>query len=390
MQALKVALNVTPLFGSVTGVGRYTLDLWSALSSSAEISRLYPLNRGRLISERDLSERLAGIASGGLVPSDVWKSRIRCLPGAYSSHRFVQKMRRWQAKIDRIEETVYHETNFVPLPYRGPTVVTIHDLSHVRFPQYHPRERVRFLDRALPKAITQADRIIAVSDFTMTELVAEYGISRDRIDIVSEPVGQAFYPRAEKEVMAVTAQYGLRPKGYLLSVAALDPRKNMQGLLQAFERLPRSLSERFPLVIAGSPGWRNTKILKQIDRLSRAGLVKYLGYVPDRDLPYLYTGATAFAYPSFYEGFGLPPLEATACGAPGLVSDIPALAETLAGSSVRVDPHDIGAMADGLTNLLEDEALRNRLTETGKRRAAEFTSQRALEGTLSSYRRALG
>jgi alpha-1,3-rhamnosyl/mannosyltransferase len=269
-------------------------------------------------------------------------------------------------------------------------VATIHDLSHIHYPDFHPRERVRFMERQLPRTLARANRLLTDSEFVRQELVALLGVSPERVTAIPLGVDVCFKPRGAEETGPVVGGYGLAPDRYVLAVATLEPRKNLAGLLRAFSRLPEKLRRRYPLALAGGRGWRCGSLESMMHALESAGEVRRLGYVPAGDLPLLYAGATAFAYPSFYEGFGLPPLEAMASGVPVLSSCGSSMSEVVGEAGILVDPHDDEAMVRELARLLEDAELRRNLARKGLDRAAMFSWKNCVLDTVDVYRQVLG
>jgi alpha-1,3-rhamnosyl/mannosyltransferase len=244
------------------------------------------------------------------------------------------------------------------------------------------------LDRLLPRALERADAVITVSDYIATEVRSQFGLPADRVHAVHHGVDPAFRPLDTAAVRPTLERYGLVSGGYLLCLATLEPRKNFERLITAFEALPAVLRARYPLVLAGAGGWRNAAIRSRIDRLEARGELRHLGYVAAEDRAPLYVGAHGFAYPALYEGFGLPPLEAMACGTPVMVSDRSAMPEVAGDAALLVDPEDIQGMTEGLQRLCQDEPLRERLCRAGPLRAARFTWARCAAETVAVYRKA--
>jgi alpha-1,3-rhamnosyl/mannosyltransferase len=199
-------------------------------------------------------------------------------------------------------------------------------------------------------------------------------------------VDTQFRPRSRGETEATLARHGLRHQGYLLSVGSAEPRKNLEGLLEACRALPRQLLEAYPLVLAGGEGWHNERLRERIAAGSAEGWLRPLGYVADGDLPLLYAGARGFIFVSFYEGFGLPVLEAMASGVPVLGSSSGAVGEVLGGAGLLVDPTDHEGIAMGMQRLLDDQAWAEEAARQGRQRAGEFTWQRCARETANLYR----
>jgi glycosyltransferase involved in cell wall biosynthesis len=281
-------------------------------------------------------------------------------------------------KLDRLHLFHFpapHMARFCPVP----AVVTVHDLAALSLPPEQSQKERRYLADALDAA-RRAAHLIAVSHNAAEEVQRHLGLQASAI---YEGVDGRFFQPAEASAMAAL-RAALGTTRYLLCVGTLQQRKNQVGLLRAFARI----QDRVPhtLILAGGEG-SGAESVK--DYLAANGHVraKWIGYVPEEQLPALYSGADAFALPSLWEGFGLPVLEAMACGVPVLTSNCSSLAEIAADAALLVDPHDEAALAEGLLRLLSDSSLRERLSAAGKARAAQFSWQKTAQQTLAVYRR---
>jgi glycosyltransferase involved in cell wall biosynthesis len=284
---------------------------------------------------------------------------------------------------------VYHESNMIARPFDGATVVMVHDLSWRAHPALHAPEKVSWIERRLPATLRQATRFVSVSDFTARTMVTELGIDRARIDVVSPGVSSMFRPMDARDAAPVLARHRLADQSYVLAVSTIEPRKNFDRLLAAHARLPLALRGRTPLVIAGGRGWGRALDDDLAARAQRDGSLRLLGHVPDADLVALYARAAVVAYPSLYEGFGLPVVEAMACGAPVVTSGSTALRDTAGDAALLVDPLDTDAIAVALRRALEDDELAVALRARGLAHAARFTWDRTATGMIESWRTAL-
>jgi glycosyltransferase involved in cell wall biosynthesis len=284
---------------------------------------------------------------------------------------------------------VYHESNMIARPFDGATVVMVHDLSWRAHPALHAPEKVSWIERRLPATLRQATRFVSVSDFTARTMVTELGIDRARIDVVSPGVSSMFRPMDARDAAPVLARHRLADQSYVLAVSTIEPRKNFDRLLAAHARLPLALRARTPLVIAGGRGWGRALDDDLAARAQRDGSLRLLGHVPDADLVALYARAAVVAYPSLYEGFGLPVVEAMACGAPVVTSGSTALRDTAGDAALLVDPLDTDAIAVALRRALEDDELAVALRARGLAHAARFTWDRTATGMIESWRTAL-
>jgi alpha-1,3-rhamnosyl/mannosyltransferase len=284
---------------------------------------------------------------------------------------------------------LYHEINMIARPFAGVTVVTVHDLSFRADPHLHPPARVAWIERRLPGTLRQATRFVAVSAFTRREMIARLGIAPERIDVVEPGLSADFHPVDAGVARPVLARLGLTDRGYILAVSTLEPRKNFDRLLTAHTLLPSGLRSRFPLVIAGGRGWGTTLDGAATARHLADGTLRLPGFIGDDDLVPLYARAAVCAYPSLYEGFGLPALEAMACGTPLVTSDGSALAETAGDAALKVDPLDPPAIAEALRRVLEDRVLAEDLRARGLVHASGFTWRRMASGLVRCWRQAL-
>ncbi len=269
-------------------------------------------------------------------------------------------------------------------------IANIHDLSVLRFPEFHPVERVEYMTRHLADTVERASRLVTGSEIIRAEIIDRLGVAPERIVTIHDGVGPAFRPMATAELMPVLSRHGLAAGSYLLAVGTLEPRKNLAALLGAYEGLPAQLRTRFPLVVAGGKGWRDEALLDHLKSLAARGVVRTLGYVPAADLPALYAGARGFAFPSIYEGFGLPALEAAASGVPVLSARNTPMEEVLGEHALLVEPRDPVALRQGLQQLLEDETLGPAARAAAEGFRTRFAWERCIEQTIALYEEVLG
>jgi alpha-1,3-rhamnosyl/mannosyltransferase len=279
-----------------------------------------------------------------------------------------------------------HVQYFVARRLPCPAVVTVHDLSFARAPELmRTRDRLLF-ERFVPPSLRRARRVIAVSETTRRDLLEVYGVAPERVVAVPNGVGTRFQPVADARA-EVERRFALA-EPYLLFVGALQPRKNAPALVAAYARLVRKGAEPL-LVLAGNDRGGGDQVRAAIADYGLEARVRLLGYVSEPDLPALYSAAEALVFPSLYEGFGIPALEAMACGVPVAASSTTGLGEAVGDAAVTFDPSSVGAIAEAVERLLDDVSLRQRLRAEGLARAAEFTWRRAAEQTAAVYRDAL-
>jgi glycosyltransferase involved in cell wall biosynthesis len=275
------------------------------------------------------------------------------------------------------------------LPWRCPVpaVVTVHDLTAILFPEAHTA-RVRWsILPFLARSLATARRVVAISEATAADLAFHFPETRDKTRVVPNGLDPRFRPGTPEMIAATRAGLGA-PGGYLLAVGTLEPRKNLGTLLSAWEMLRGAHPETPPLVLAGGAGWETKAFRRRLAALAPHGLV-HLGRVDDDRLLALYQAATVFAYPSLYEGFGLPVLEAMASGVPVVTSDLSSLPEVAGDAALLVDPRDTRALAHALHRVLDDPALAADLAARGRERAAGFTWEKTAAGVEEVFGEAL-
>ena len=281
-----------------------------------------------------------------------------------------------------------HVQYFAPLGYRRPLVVTVHDLAFLHVRESFPLRLRVALSVLVPRTMARASRIITVSEFTRRDILARYAIRPEKITVIHPGVEARFHPRTVGETTPVLARYGLRP-GFLFSLGRLNRRKNLGRLLQAYARLRGAGAPAVPLVIGGKPDYGTDPSLAKGRPVPEVSGVRWMGLIPDEDLPAFYCGAAGFIYPSLFEGFGLPVLEAMASGTPLVASDRAALPELAGDAGLSVDPENVEALAEAMTRLLTDRALVAALRGRGLERSRHYSWREAADRTLAVYREAV-
>lgn len=374
----------------LTGIGNYTLNLLREFQALPDVEGVDCFDG---VSFSPVSDVLAGVdrplgsSSHGRSGSQ-WKMQlrkaVRAMPLAYRMRSAWSDMRFKQGSRVR-QDFVYHEPNFILKPHDGPSVTTVHDLSFVRHPEFHPAERVAWLSRQLPRTLGRADFVITDSEVVRTELIEQFSVPRDRVRAIYLGADARFIPRSAEATKAVLAKYGLVHGRYLAFVGTIEPRKGISVLLNAWESLTPAIRRAWPLVIAGAPGWRNAELMGRIEVLRAKGEVKFLQFVSAQDLPFIYAGAATFVYPSIYEGFGLPVLEAMACGVPVICGAGTSMAEFADGACRLFEVEDREALALAISEVVEDSTLNARMAHLGTVRACDFSWARCAKETLQVY-----
>ena len=376
-------LGADSLWTRRSGIGRMTAEITARAAVHPGLSGIallaggdvHPMHDGLLAPGADalMPDRRTTVLSQLFGEIGV----LRAVRNDWRRRRINSKLRGFPARRDQI---VYHESNFITVPFDGPTFLSVHDLFWMTDPNFVPIARRRWLDRNLPRVLRDAHGFACVSNFTARELIRLFPETASRVRVVPQGVSPMFHPRTEQEAAAVLAKYNLPDRGFVFAASTLEPRKNFDRLRLAFAGLPAMLRERFPLVIAGGNGWGGA--------LSGAapGDVRLLGHVPDEDLAALTARAAIYAFVSVKEGFGLPILEAMASGTPLLTSSGSAMEETAGGAAYLADPLDIESIRRGLRDLLEDTALRDQFRQAGLPRAAAFSWETTIDGLVALWR----
>ena len=370
---MRVALDYTPAISQIAGVGRYTRSLFNALRAENEAGAEWTLWHSPVQRQEFEVPDDESITSIELPISARWSNL------AWHRIGLPIPVERFTKQAD-----VVHGTDFVVPPSRAPSVVTVHDLSYAIYPDLaFPRLR-RFLDRAVPRSIDRAAKIIAVSETTKRDLCECYEISPNRVDVIHHAADPLFEPPGTADVLAMQAQFGLR-KPYFIIVGTVEPRKDHKTLLAAFARV-REQHPEASLVIVGRKGWLADDIMEAIGQAAAESPVYHLQGISDGMLPALYAGSTALVYPSRYEGFGLPLLEAMASGTAVVASDTPAHRE-VAGDAARLAPvGDADAFSDHMLELLEHEDVRSNLLKRGHEHVTTFSWRQTAQEHLRIYR----
>lgn len=369
---MRIAIDATSVPPKPAGAGVYAIELVRAMA------------------ERDRHDGYALFVRGSWLDADVagkrnW--RIEHVGAASRPARLAWEQARLPRALSAMGIDVLHSTHHT-LPLAGVRclrVVTIHDVTFFRIPERYPPARRLYMQTLTRLSARVADAIIAPSNAARDDIVRTLGVPATKVAAVYEAAAVRFVPVASETAKAVARAHGIDGP-FVLSVGSLEPGKNRVRLIRAMAML-RDAGLQQQLVIVGQKAWKFEEELALVEELGMRDRVRYLGYVSDADLPALYSAADAFAFPSLHEGFGLPVIEAMACGVPVLTSNISATAEVARDAAVLVDPLSVEAIRDGLRLLLEDTDLRTDLLTRGLARAAEFSWRRAADETHDVYAR---
>jgi len=366
-----IYVDVSSAVHAKAGLSRYSRNLVNALQPLlGERLRLFQNslgNKGSLPEWQDLPT--SGVRWG----YRPWRALV--LAGQWMRLGIDQKLP---------EAELFHATEHL-LPYLRavPTVLTVHDLVYERYPEYHKAWNYRYLHAAMPLYCERATAIIAISEHTRRDLIERYGVPPHKVTVIAEAADPRFAPPPTEQVRSVRQRYRL-PERYLLSVGTIEPRKNLTRLVDACAPLFADRSAD-ALVLVGSRGWLYEDFFAHLERVPYRDRIILAGFVADEDLPAVYAGAMLTVQPSLYEGFGLPVLEAMACGSPVFASNVSSLPEVGGDAARYFDPLDTGNMTAVLSAALGDDALRAEMRAAGFEQAARFSWARTAAQTLALY-----
>jgi len=365
---MQVLIDATPLLIRSAGVKNYLYHWIAALQRTAPVGSIRTFPR---LGERNTLNHEGSIA--GFLPT---YSGLAAL--ALSNHMRLPVLDTLAGGAD-----IFHASSLVRHPPRRPRLTTtLHDLSSSIMPEVHPAANHK-ADSQLAEHLRRAQGIIAVSESTRNDAVRLLGIPPEKIVVIYSGVSDAFFHVAASNIAKVKERYGLR-RPFVLSIGTVEPRKNMSALVSAFEALPAALLDEFELVIAGPMGWASR------DTALRVRTVRYLGYVPERDIASLTAAAAVFAYPSLYEGFGFPVAQAMAAGVPVITSNVSALPEIAGDTALLVDPRSHAELRDALKRLLEYPEVGVRMAARGRNRAEMFRWDACAVKSMQFFRAVMG
>ena len=364
---MRVALSVDALSPQLTGIGRYCWELAQRLPAHRDVESVDHYIGGRQIVD----------------PARLLREQVNKAKPLH--RRLSAPLGRVRARWAARRADVVHGPNYRLPGWAETGVVTVHDLSVFKFPEMHPASRVAEFEREFRRTMDRAGHVITDCEAIRQEVIDFAGLSPSRVTAVPLGVGPEFRPLGDSERAKVLEKHRLPLTGYGLTVSSLEPRKRIDKLLAAWAELPRRLRDRYPLVIAGAEGWHNQELRERIVDATAEGWAIHLGFVSETDLPAIYAGAKIFAYPSIYEGFGLPPLEAMASGVPTLVAAASCLAEVTKGGARAIEPEDIRGFADTVAEVLDDSHWRAEAASAGIHIARGYSWQACVDQSVEVY-----
>lgn len=387
MTKLKLILSLDAIRPPLAGIGRYAYELARGLQTHPMVDEVRFQFRLGWIDNPGIA--LARCAAQGASET---KNPGFARALVYPLLRHVARRASPTLKVARalpFRDHIYHSPNYELPPFAGRRVSTVHDLSVFLHPEFHPAERVRHMRRIFPGMLRRGDLFLTDSWFSRGEILNFCRMPEDQVVAIHLGVDASYQPVSRHEAEVVLRQHGLRYGEYVLSVGTIEPRKNLERLIAAYNTLPQAAKLACPLVLAGNEGWHSEAIHARMREGESEGWLKYLSFINEAELPCLYAGARLFACVSVYEGFGLPVLEAMASGVPVLCSDRASLPE-VAGSAARyVDPLNVESIREGILALMMNDGERRERAASGLTQARKFTWERTVNETVGAYQKLL-
>ena len=372
----KILIDAVSLLSPLTGIGRYTYEISSRLRKlSADKYEIF-FNYGYH------SKELYGLSNNQSATEQKAKKLQSFIKKSPLLKRFSRSFYLFITKFYKTEYDLYFQPNFIPNSNikAKKLICTVHDFSFMLQPHWHTRELIDHYNKNFFSLIKKADHIITGSNFTKQEIIDYMQIPQDKISVIYHGVDHELYkPYPQNELQETKEKFSLS-QNFLLFVGSIEPRKNLLTLLRAYNLLTNDEKEELPLILVGFKGWENQEIMQEIEK--NRDYIRYLGFVSDSELAHIYNLATIFIYLSLYEGFGLPPLEAMACGTPVIVSNVASLPEVCGDAALYVAPTDSIDIKNKILAIAKDEKLREELSQKSKAQAALFSWDKAAQEHL--------
>ena len=379
---IKPIINIASVFNLRSGIGRYTLELVNALIRRNEMELSYfdgykvlqnlpilnPNNKKKFNFKNYIKKILK-------------KSKFKNL---YDLNYYIRSTL-FKTSSYRKSTNLYHEPNYISYKYDGLKVVNVHDLSWIHFPDAHPQERVNFLNKRIERSMKDANLIITDTEFIKKDIINFFPETKNKIQNIYLGVSDDFKLRNSSDVNKTLNKYNLKFKKFFLFVSTIEPRKNLINILNAYNICPKKIKDQYPLIICGSNGWLSKDILEHINSLSKNNDIRRIGFIDDSDLFNLYSSCHTFLYPSLYEGFGLPVLEAMKSGAPVITSENSAMSEISNGSSLLVNPLNIEQISTNIIQLVENKELYENFVKKGLNNCKKFSWDKTAKELTDSY-----
>lgn len=380
---MKIGFNSTALLSPKSGIGQYVKQLSRHLLEEGSVDMNFYC--GLTWSSKP---------SPGQVTSEFFK-QFELVNKTFSEVEWINKPLKtlkgqlrqfaFSRGANKLNVDLYHEPNFISYRYEKPTIITVHDMSPFRLPEFHKENLVRLFNKKLPQSIKNAAAILVDSQFIRDEVIHYFPEASSKIFTINLAAGSEFSLKDFPTCNDYLTRNNLKYKNYILVVGTLEPRKNLISVVRAYAKFSESFRNNYPLVIAGMKGWLHSNFESEAKALILKGQIRLIGYVDDDKLPILYSGANVMVYPSIYEGFGLPPLEAMACGTPVITSNVASLPEVVGEGGVMVDPYDVELLKNAISCVVEDKTYALILAQKGLIQAQSFSWQKAAKQTIVVY-----
>jgi alpha-1,3-rhamnosyl/mannosyltransferase len=374
---VKIILDVSSVSAPLSGIGRYTLELAKGLQKQSDISELLYYRNGNLSSVFEMA-----VANQSLPYSKKNFKRYLKIAPIVRFYRYLQKLKSY-SKLKNYNSYCFHATNFSLPLIKGMRIATVHDLSVFLYPDFHPKDRVNYLKREIYHSVKTADLVVTDSFSVRDEIVSYFNLPLSLVQVVPLAANQDYKLRTSAETLDVLTRYKLRHKKYFLIVATIEPRKNHAALFESYLKLSDDIQQEYPMIVIGAYGWNGSDVLRDIATFGDD--IIYLQYVDEIDLPYLYSGAKIFFFLSYYEGFGLPVLEAMQSGVPVICSNINSLVELSGDAAICVDPNDITAIVAATEKLIYDSSSAANLVKLGIENAKKYSWNNTVEKMKDCY-----
>jgi glycosyltransferase involved in cell wall biosynthesis len=372
---MRIGIDATALPPQPVGAGNYIIQLIRALAS---------LN---VNDEFVIFAHQKGHALINLPEKDSFEWII--LEDRNPGSRLIWEQTLFPQLVKKSGVNLLHSLHYTrPMKLPCASVVTFHDMTFFLYPELHTRAKRLFFPLAIRASARRADALIAVSESTRQDVIRVLGISPEKIITIQSGVDPAFRPINDTVAKGKIAEKYDLPERFILYVGLIEPRKNLPMLISAFKRFIDS-GKDYKLVLVGSYGWMYEKLLKQINNLDLEGMIYFTGYVSQEDLPLVYNLSSLFVYPTIYEGFGLPVLEAMACGVPVITTDVSSLPEIVGEAGMLVPVNDVEALYGAMIAVLGDEDVRRKMINKGMQRAAKFTWEQTAKLTFQVYQQVM-
>lgn len=374
---MRIAIDYTAAIRQAAGIGTYVRNLVAAMLEQDQSNQYTLLTSGRPTAEHPFptAENVRG--------------RSIFIPDRYLNILWYRLRAPLPATLFSGSTDIYHGPDFVlpPLSRKVRKVVTIHDLAFLEHPEYAVPSLAAYLRKVVPEVVQAADVVATVSHEVSRTLMTHFQTPREKLTVVPNGVAPHFRRITDPVILGATLHKYHLKHPLVLAVGTMEPRKNHLGLIKAFHQAQQRKNGPAMLAIAGGPGWLYDETRSLVAELQLERKVRFLGRVSDLELITLYSMADVFAFPSFFEGFGIPPLEAMACGAPVITSNTSSLPEVVGDAALQVDPHDIDALADSILRLLHDESLREELRQKGYEQVKHYTWDASARKMLTIYQK---